>query len=76
MPPEDTSNVRTSASADRQPAAHLEVGIAEHAFGWEAGKACLILSGAGEESPEYRDTPFGRLAFRCRLKEIIPGRRL
>jgi hypothetical protein len=75
-PAGDTSKVKTPAPANRQPAANPEVGTAEHAFGREAGKAGLVLSGAAEESPEYRGTVFRQPAFCCRLKEILPSRRL
>jgi hypothetical protein len=76
IPPEDTSKVKTPAPVNRQPAANPEVGTAEHAFGREAGKAGLVLSGTAEESQEYRGTAFGQPAFRCPLKEIVPSRRL
>lgn len=73
--PGGISKVKTPAPADRQPVANPEAGIAEHASGPEAGKASLVLSDAAEESPEYRDAPFGRPAFRCHLKETISSRR-
>jgi hypothetical protein len=74
--PKDTSKVKTPASANHQPAANPEVGITGHSSGPEAGKAGLVLSDAAEESPAYRGAPFRRLAFRCRLKEPVPNRRL